>query len=179
MNKKKTIVESLKAWYIVDSILLNDHARTYFKENKDFKEYIITKAALISTLHEFYNHIGYKTKNVYKTDKMLQESAVMASKTSKAVTASMLQKPTFKTYLKNYIMKESVTRKVKDVKSFQKNVIFERFLRMSLDNALIGVPLLECKNNIKKQDFTRDILEESYRMLRTALIHLTRTSSKN
>lgn len=175
-NKKKTIVEALKAWYIIDSVLLNDHARKVFKEDNDFNEYVTTKAALISTLHEFYTYIGYNSKNNYTSDKILQESAVISAKNSKALAANMLQKPSFKTYMKNYIMKESVSNKVSDLKSFQVKVITERFLRMSLDNALIGIPLIECKKVDDKPDFTRNILEESYRMLRTALIHLVNTS---
>lgn len=173
---RQLISENLKNWYVIDSILLNDHAKNVFTEGKAFKEYISLKSALLSNLYEFYQHIEYDTVQSYDNTKMLQEAAVTTAKIGKSSAAKMLQKPAFKKLMKNIIVKESAKRDTTDLNKLSGNIISERFMRMSIDNALLGLPLLESSNPSKLKDFKGEILEESYRMMRTALIKLVKTS---
>jgi len=173
---RQLISENLKNWYVIDSILLNGHAKNMFIEGKAYKEYISLKSAMLSNLYEFYQHIEYDTVKQYKNSTVLQEAAVASAKVGKSTAAKMLQKPEFKKLIKNIVVKESERREIKDLQLLSNNVINERFLRMSLDNALLGIPLLESNNPSKLKDFKGEILEESYRLMRTALIKLVKTS---
>lgn len=174
---KKPIVENLRNWYTIDSILLNEHAHNVFAKGTDFKEYLALKAALLSNLFEFHKHIGFKPSgDMVKCDKVLQESAVKTAKFAKESAARMIQRPEFKKHIKEYIVRESTEKEIKDRVAFSRKVISERFMRMALDNALVGVPLLECTAPEKAKDFQGEILEEAYRMLRTSLIHHVKTS---
>jgi len=180
VSGKKQIVENLKNWYTVDSILLNEHAANVFVKGSDYKQYISLKAAMLSNLYEFHNHIGYTPKSPnYKSDKVLQESAVKDAKGCKSLAAKMIQRPEFKNTMKEYIIKESVKRNITDKANFSRKVISERFMRMALDNALVGLPLLESKTPQKSKDFEGSILEEAYRMMRTSLIQHVKNSEKN
>jgi len=175
---KKAIVENLRNWYVVDSILLNEHASTAFVKGKDYKQYLALKAALLSNLYEFHQHIGFKPQSeIASNDKLLQESAVSIAKVGKATAAKMIQQPEFKSFIKEFIVKESTRRNISNRDQFSGKVIAERFMRMSLDNVLIGLPLLESTTPEKAKDFQGEILEEAYRMMRTSLIHHVKTSA--
>jgi len=174
---KKPIIENLRNWYAIDSILLNEHARNVFVKGSDFKQYIALKAALLSNLYEYHKHIGYDPKGeIASSDKVLQESAVSVAKMGKATAAKMIQSPDFKKHIKEFIVRESLNKNIKNRLEFSEKVISERFLRIALDNALIGLPLLECAHPEKAKDFQGEILEEAYRMMRTALIHHVKTA---
>jgi hypothetical protein len=169
---KKPIIENLKHWYSIDSLLLNEHASKAFVKGSDYKEYLVLKSSLLSNLYEFHNHIGYKPKDVeYGSDKVLQESAVKLAKTSKALTSKMMQRPEFMKQIK-----ESLKHEVTDKAAFSSKLISERFTRMNLDNILIGLPLMESVSPNKAKDFEGAILEEAYRMMRTSLIHHVKNS---
>jgi len=173
---KKPIIENLKHWYVIDSILLNEHASKVFAKGSDYKQYLVLKAALLSNLYEFHRHVGFDPKDKkYSSDKVLQESAVESAKSGKALAAKMIQRPEFKKHIKEFIVRESVKRKV-DKSEFSRKVISERFMRMALDNVLVGLPLLESANPEKAKDFEGEILEEAYRMMRTSLIHHVKNS---
>lgn len=178
IDKRKVITENLKNWYAIDSILLNDHVVYKIQEGKAFKEYVSIKAALLSTLFEYYKHVGFNpTSDIkYKTSRVLQEHAVDIAKRGKSLAADMIQKEAFKSEIKAFIIKEAKNRKITDMKKFSSRVITERFLRMCLDNVLIGLPLLESKTPENARDFKGEILEEAYRMTRNSLIHIARTS---
>ena len=174
---KRPIIENLRNWYAIDSVLLNEHAKNAFVKGSDYKQYLALKAALLSNLFEFHMHIGFDPQgDMPKNDKFVQESAVKIAKMGKATASAMIQKPEFKTHIKEFILRESLKRNVKNKSEFSKKVISERFCRMALDNVLIVLPLLECKNPEKSKDFQGEILEEAYRMMRTSLIHHVKTS---
>jgi len=174
---KKAIVENLRNWYVIDSILLNEHASTAFVKGKDYKQYLALKAALLSNLYEFHSHIGFDPKgDMAQSDKVLQESAVSIARVGKATAAKMIQQPEFKNFIKEFIVRESTRKDVGNRTAFSGKVIAERFMRMALDNVLIGMPLLESSAPEKAKDFQGEILEEAYRMMRTSLIHHVKTS---
>lgn len=174
---KRPIVENLKNWYAIDSILLNEHANRSFVNGKDYKQYLALKAALLSNLYEFHQHVGFSPKSKgYSSDKVLQEAAVVTAKDGKALAATMIQRPEFKNHIKEFIVRESVKRPGVNKSEFSKKVISERFMRMALDNVLIGIPLLESVHPEKAKDFEGEILEEAYRMMRTSLIHHVKNS---
>jgi hypothetical protein len=173
------VIENLKKWYVIDSILLNEHANRVFLRGEDFRQYTMMKAALLSNLYEYYQHVGYVPKlEKLKNTKMVQESAVKLAKVGKASASKMLQNKSVKESIKHYLMKEAKEHKIKDYQDFSKKVISERFLRMSLDNVLIGLPLLESKNVKAATDFKGEILEEAYRVIRNSLVYLAKTAPK-
>tara|TARA_R110000824_G_scaffold242073_2_gene430797 strand:+ start:323 stop:871 length:549 start_codon:yes stop_codon:yes gene_type:complete len=181
MDKRNIITEVLKSWYIIDSVLLNDHAKNTFTKGSDFKEWTSLKAAMLSNLYEYYMYVGFTPNGdtKYANDKVLQESAVSTSIKGKALAATMIKKDEFKASIKNHITEAVRTQDVKDVRAFSDKVIRERFSRMTLDNVLIGLPLLESKTPNKAKDFKGEILEESYRMMRNSLIHLSKTANRS
>lgn len=175
MNTNKTLLtaEILRDWFFIDSVLLNDHAKKAIIESKDYEEYISLKAALLSDLYEFYNHIGYSPKDkIPKNHIQVQENALLVAKKSKKVSASMIERADFKKYLKNKIVAEFNKNPKQDVNTLSDKVINERFLRMAMDNILIGVPVIECKNQSKAGDFKGSILEQAYLTVRNDMISI-------
>jgi hypothetical protein len=177
MNKNKAmfISEMLKNWYFIDSVLLNEHAKKCITDSKQFNEYVSLKAALLSDLNEFYKYIDYSPKGVKipEDHKVLQEQAVQMAKKSKSVAATMLECKDMKNHLKKMIMTEFSKTK-KDVNAISDRIINERFIKMSLDNMLIGIPVLECKNKEKVSDFKGGMLEQAYLTVRSEMLKIAR-----
>ena len=169
------IVEMLQNWYFIDSVLLNDHAKYAIKESKDFEEYISLKAALMSDLQEFYNHIGYKPKNdVPENHRQLQESARKLAIQSKSVSARMLENKDMMLHMKKVIREQFEKQPKTDFTELSDYVINERFLKMCLDNILVGKPMLTCENQDKVSDFKGEILEQGYLTIRSDLIKIAK-----
>lgn len=179
MNQKVLIKEVLKYWYFIDSVLLNGHAKKVITDQKDYNEYISVKGALLNNLYELYKYIEYNPKNIEvpKNDKILQEQAVQLAKRSKSISANMIQDKKFVDHMKKIIIKESQNSKIDNIKELTENIINTRFLKMSLDNILVGVPLIEANNPIK--DFKSEILEETYLMMRSNLIEISKKYNKD
>jgi hypothetical protein len=177
MNKKNTVLvaEMLKCWYFIDSVLLNGHAKKVIVKESDFNEYVSLKAAILSDLYEFYNYIDYNPKNtkIPENHKVLQEQAVYMAKKSKIVSAKMLECSDMKSHLKKVIMSE-FSRTKNDVNDISDLVINERFTKMALDNILIGVPVLECKNQSKVSDFKSGMLEQAYLSMRSEMLKIAK-----
>jgi hypothetical protein len=182
MNKKnvQVVTEILKYWYFIDSVLLNDHAKNVIVKESDYNEYVSLKAAVLSDLYEFYNYIGYSPKNskIPSDTKTLQEQAVQMAKKSKSVSATMLECKDMKSHLKKVIMNE-FTQTKKDVNKISDTVINERFIKMSLDNMLIGVPILECKNKTNVSDFKGGMLEQAYLTMRSEMVKIAKEYNHN
>lgn len=173
IKKNKLIAEVLKDWYFIDSALLNSHAKNIITDNKDYESYISLKSALLSDLHEFYNHIDYTpTSSIPKSVRHLQESAVIDSKKSKSVSAKLLETATFKRQLKSMVINEFKKDQKRDLTMVSDRIINERFLKMTLDNMLIGKPMIECKNKKAAVDFKGSILEQAYMTVRTEMIKI-------
>ena len=177
MNKKILISsEILRDWYFIDSVLLNGHAKNVITEDKDYEEYISLKGALLSDLNEFYNYIDYtpQNKKIPNNDKLLQESAVLTAKKSKKLSANMIERKDFKSSLKKQIVKEFNANPKQDVDTLSDRIINERFLKMTMDNILIGIPVIECKNKEKTNDFKGGILEQAYLTVRNDMIQFAK-----
>jgi len=180
INKKSIQTKILENWYVIDSILLNGHAKEKIKSAKLFEQYTSLKAAFLNTLFEFYNHINYipnydkKIENV----KQLTEHAVISAKYSKKLAANILHKEDVRIALKNKIIQEAKSKSIKNMNVFSDAIIQEKFIQLSLDNALIGIPVIEAKKKKAFDDFKGEILEESYRMYRNAIMQLALTCMK-
>jgi hypothetical protein len=178
MNRKKTplILEMLRNWYFVDSVLLNDHSKHCITDNKDYQEYISLKAAMISDLYEFYNYIGYcpKINSLPQDHRQIQEMAVKAAKKTKSVSARMIESKSFKDHMRSVILKEFKNTKSSDVKSISDRIINERFLKISLDNMLLGVPIIECTKQNKISDFKGQLLEQAYLTIRSEMLKIAK-----
>lgn len=176
MNIKRTLLvsELLRDWYFIDSVLLNNHAKKCITEDKDYEEYISLKAALLSDLFEFYNYIGYnpKDKKIPLNDRCVQENAVIAAKKSKKISARMIERDDIKSYLRKKILQEFDKKSNQDITELSDNLINERFLKMTLDNMLIGIPIIECANKDKISDFKGGILEQAYLTVRNEMVQI-------
>jgi len=175
MDKKKInlITEMLKYWYFIDSVLLNEHAKKCITDDKDYNEYLSLKAALLSDIREFYDHIGYypKQDKLPENSKVLQESAVQLAKKTKKVSVKMLESDDMKSHLKKVIMLEFSNVK-KSANEISNKIINERFIKMSLDNILVGIPILEATKKEKVSDFKGTMLEQAYLTVRTEMVKI-------
>ena len=175
--KKNTsmIIEMLKNWYFIDSVLLNDHAKYSIKEKKDYDEYVSLKAAVLSDLQEFYNYIGYSPKNnIPKNHKKIQESAREIAVQTKSISARMLENQDMMKHMKGVIKEQFEKNPKQDVSTLSDKVINERFIKMCIDNMLIGRPILKCEHTDKVSDFKSEILEQSYLTIRSELINIAK-----
>ena len=172
--KNHLIIENLKNWYFVDSVLLNGHAKKIIKDNKEFNEFISLKAALLSNLNEFYKYIGYSPKNeIPEYENVLKENAVKDARKSKALAAKMIQSESFKNHMKKVIIKEFKTNPSKShINEVSDKVIKNRFSKICLDNVLIGIPLIKCQNKSRVGDFKAQMLEQAYLLIRSDLINI-------
>lgn len=177
MKKKNLLItEMIKHWYFIDSVLLNGHAKDVIKEERDYEEYVSLKAALLSDVTEFYKYIEYTPadKTIPKNSKMLQESAVACARKSKKVAATMIERQDFRNHIKNSIIKEFKKNSKQDINTVSDNIINERFLKMSLDNVLIGAPVITCENKERVNDFKSGILEQAYLTIRNDMINIAK-----
>ena len=182
MNKtmrKKVISKLLENWYAVDSILLSGHARQVIKEGKVFKEYTALKASILSNLFEYWEKVQYvPTKDVPSEIKTLLENAKNSAIKSKQLAGKLLRKESVKKKLKGIVMNEATKFGIGDVHEFGDKVIQEKFLELSLDNLMIGVPILESRNTTSKCDVDCKILEDAHRMMRSSLVRIALSSKK-
>jgi hypothetical protein len=167
------VVEILRDWYFIDSVLLNNHAKHTITEEKDYNEYISLKAALLSNLQEFYSHIGYKPANGIPGDhRKLQISAKDEAIQSKAVAARMLENKDMLNHMKSVIKEQFEKNPNANLTEVSDGVLHKRFSKMCLDNTLVGVPMLTCENSNNTLDFRGEILEQSYLTIRSQLISI-------
>ena len=172
-KKNKLTAEILRDWYFIDSVLLNDHAKKIITDSNDYNSYLTLKSALLEDLHELYNHIGYTPKTIIpKNAKHLQLMAVKEAKISKSISAKLLETKVFKRQLKSTVINEFKKNQTRDIISVSDRIINERFLKMTLDNMLIGKPLIECKNQSAATDFKGSVLEQAYMTVRSEMIKL-------
>lgn len=182
MNSRELKTKILENWFAIDSILFNDHAKYVIKEGRSFREYISLKGALLSNLYEFYNHIGYtpviEEDNFPKNEKALIENSRQSSIYAKKLAATTLSREDVKGALKKKIVREAKERNVKDPAKFSKLVAEQKFRQISLDNILIGIPILECQNRDKMDDVKGQILEDAYKMMRDQIVKLAESCTK-
>ncbi len=183
MNNRELMTKILEHWYSIDSVLFNDHSKYCIREGSKFREYVTLKGAMLSSLYEFYQHIKYQPiyeKEILPTNlKSLVENAKHSAIYSKKISSKILNKENVKQSLKNKIIKESKEKKIKDFKSFSDKVINEKFNQMSLDNILIGIPIIECSNMNACKDIKGEILRESYILMRNNLVDLAMSCKLN
>ncbi len=179
-DNKVVQTKILENWYIMDSLLLNGHAKEKIKDAKLFEQYVSLKAAFLHTLHELYGHINYipEYEREPKSVRTLTEHAVAGAKHAKKLAANIMHKEDVRTALKKRIVQEAETKQVTDMDAFSDNIIKEKFTQIALDNALIGIPVLESKNKAAFDDFKGEMLNEAYKMYRNELVKLARICMK-
>lgn len=182
MNKKdlkKVKTKILESWYAIDSTLLNGHAAEVISEGKVFQEYVAIKSSLLSNLYEYWVKSNYVPKDEIPQDsKQLQESAIQQAKRCKEVAATLLKKESVKKKIKAYVMSESAKHGVKDMNAFSDKVVQEKHLEVSIDNLLIGIPVLESSTPVKNCSADCKILENAHKMMRSTLIRLALGAQK-
>jgi hypothetical protein len=179
MNKAVK-VKILENWYAIDSILFNKHARDVIKEGATFREYVSLKGALLSNLFEFYAHIQYSPvyKDLPTSVKSLTESSKQSARYAKTLAANILKNKGVQEALKKRIIRESQQQEIKNVDAYANKVVSEKFTQLSLDNVLVGVPILEARCISCTEDFKGQILEDAYKMMRNSLIDLSKKCIK-
>lgn len=172
--KNHIITENLKNWYFIDSVLLNGYAKKVIKDSKQYNEFITLKAALLNNLNEFYKYIGYVPNNkIPDTEKVLKEQAVADAKKTKLVAAKMIQSESFKKHMKKIVLSEfKKTPDKSHIDVISEKVIKTRFSKICLDNILVGVPMIKCKNPDRTTDFKAQMLEQAYLLIRSDLIKI-------
>ena len=180
MDNRTIKVKILESWYIIDSVLFGDHSRNVVKENATFREYASLKGALLSNLFEYYTHIKYTPvyESVPHGVKQLTIAARDSARYSKKLASNILQQEAVKEAIKRRVIRESKDRKIENVETFTDSLITEKFIQIALDNALIGVPVLEARSIKNTEDFRGQILEDTYKMMRNSLIDLSRKCTK-
>ena len=180
MKNKQLMTKVLEHWYAIDSILFNDHAKYVIKEGSMFREYVSLKQAMLSSLYEYYSHIQYNPE--YNTPpvevKALVESARVSALYGKKLASNIINKEDVRKALGKKIVKEARERNITDVDGFSDHIVNEKFVQISLDNILVGIPVMEavcpkCCNDVKGQ-----VMEDAYRMLRQNLMDLAASCTK-
>jgi len=171
-------IKNLENWYVIDSILFNDHAKKVIKEAKQFEQYISLKGAMLSSLFEYYNHIRYIPKYPEQPTsvKTLTESAKQNAIFAKKMAANIMAESRVREALKKKIVREG--RNSPDMNKFADKVIKEKFTQLALDNALVGIPVIESTKKAACDDFTGQMLEDSYKQMRNAIVRLSKTCTK-
>ena len=173
-TKKAIIARNLENWFTIDKILFNEDASKVIASGQDYKQYLFIKASLLSNLYEYWNCIGYNPKKIViaeNTNQMIK-MAEASKRNSMKLSAKMLKSESVRKKLAKKIMKEAVSKGFSLSEKISKKLTTEKFLCMSLDNALIALPLLESKKVEDISGFKMDILEEAHRMLRTNLVRI-------
>jgi len=179
MSKPRfSTMQHLRNWYVVDQILFENDAKNVIKKGDNYKEYITLKASMLLNLNEFYQHIKLNTdKTVYKDVKVLQESAQNYAKKSKAIAALLVNKPEWKKLLTEQTVSQfKRSNKSLPVERISDIVIEAQFKSFAMDNAFVGIPLMENKFDLIPNDFKSEILYEAYKLQRNALIKLAKQS---
>jgi ATP-dependent protease HslVU (ClpYQ) ATPase subunit len=174
-NVKKTIIgKILEEWYTIDSILFNTHARNIINNGDIYKEYVSLKAGMLENLFEYYCYVGMVPKfSNPKTIRQLVESAVISAKKAKKTAVGIINKESTKKRIKDKVIKEARKLNISDLDKLSDKIIQEKLIQYALDNALIGIPLVESKRIDTGCDtFKCKLLEESHRTYRDSLIHL-------
>jgi len=182
MNDKKraVITKNLENWYVVDSLLFNNHARSVIAEGSTFVEYVSLKASMLSNLYEYWNHVKYtpvKPQDIQK-ERVLQENAVNTAKHAKSLASNMMNKEKTKAMITEMVITEAKKRGVSKTDEISSKIIHEKFMNMAIDNALIGIPLLESRQVENSNDFKGQILEDAHRLMRENLVRLALTCKK-
>jgi hypothetical protein len=175
MSKPRySTMQQLRNWYVVDQILFENDAKNVIKKGNDYKEYITLKASMLLNLNEFYQNIKIDSdKTKYKNSEMLHESALMYAKKSKAVAALLVNRPEWKKVLTEQTVSQfKRSNKSLPVEKISDIIIEAQFKSFAMDNAFVGIPLLENKFELIPNDFKSQIYYEAYKLQRNALIKL-------
>jgi hypothetical protein len=172
--KKSLIGKILEEWFTIDSILFNDHARNTINDGNVYKEYVSLKAGMLENLYEYYSFIGLNPKVSTPRDlKQLIENSVLSARRAKKLAVEVIYKESTKKKIKEKILRESKKLNIQDINKFSDKIIEEKLIQYALDNALIGLPLMESKKvDVSCDTFKCKLLEESHRTYRDSLIHL-------
>jgi len=174
MSINPKTVRQLKNWYIVDHILLDGDSKKSIKSKKVFEEYVTLKASFLQNLNELYESFKIETKDMATSDKVLQEHALLYSKKCRATSAYMLENnKQVKKHMSQLVITESKRAKNADIKKISKIVTESQFKKLSMDNAFIGMPLLENDISLIPNGFKNEILHEAYKLQRDELLKIT------
>lgn len=171
----------LEHWYSIDEMLFGTDACNVIAEGHVYEQYISLKAACLSSLYEYYKHISYVPKfdnGVPVSTNKLIECSEETIKYARALASRLISKTAVRESLEKKAVKLSEKKRFSDATSFSKQIVDEAFLRLTMDNILVGIPLTECGDVSKREDFSGSIFHESYKMYRDSLVKLAKTCAK-
>ncbi len=135
-------------------------------------EFISLKGALMSIMIEFYKLVDHKPKSSVREvlfpelKKMAKKSATIARENSKRLVTSERGRLDIKRALREEI---EITNEI-DIEKIVQEKIQEKAFRLACDNLLIARTLTESKRYNNLNDIEGKIIEDSYKILRDALI---------
>jgi len=179
--KKSIIGNVLKEWYAVDSILFNDYARRVIREGNVFKEYVSLKAGMLSNVFEYYMFVGVDPSNNHRPDSIiaLQECAILEARKCKKLAVDLISKESTQLKIKERVLNEANRLGIRDLEDLSDRIIEEKLFQYAIDNALIGLPLLEAKKlDVDCNTFKCKMLEEAYKTFRDSLVQLALTCKR-
>lgn len=176
-TRKSVTTKILESWYTIDEILFGQDAKLVITESDTFKDYVTIKSSMLTNLFEYYDVIGYTPKNNKPVTNvnMLTESSKVISETCKKISSKVLNTEMIKKDITAAIVSESKKCPKCDSSKLADAIIHEKFIQLTMDNALIGVPLMESKHVDNASNFRAKILQESHKIMRDSLIRLALT----
>lgn len=171
MNKNKMLeTHILGNWFGVDEILFGEKSAKDSLSEEAYKNYITTKAALLSNLFELYLKLEYFTDSKFSTEKELKEFYTNYAKIVKEKSLNEMNTSEIVAELKEDV--ERIVESEEKDKSKVADIVLERAYKVfSLDNLLVAEAITGgCASCVK--DFEGKVLIGSYRTLRDKLIEM-------
>ena len=177
---KDNTVKQLENWFVVDKMLFENDAKKVIKSGSLFREYLSLKASFLSNLNEFYQHLNLKFNIVKpKNEKVLQEQADEVVKKSKALATSLLSRESTKKTITEQVRIQTKKIANPDINKISDIIVESKFQSLSIDNAFIGIPMMENKIQMIPDDFKAQIYFEAYKLQRNALIQIASKVKNN
>ena len=176
MNTKaqSSTIKQLRNWFVIDQLLFENDAKKAITSGTLFKEYLSLKTSFLSNLSELYQHLNLKfaEKEKPKDDKVLHEQAMDIVKKSKSLATALIAKDGMKKIITEQVRLQTKKIANGDVNKISDIIVESKFKSISMDNAFIGMPMMENKIELMPDDFKTQIYYEAYRLQRNGLIEL-------
>lgn len=136
------------------------------------EEYLSVKGALLSVFVEMLKLVDHSPEKItekIETKNLLKNARKIATEArinAKNIVSANKSRNSIKFELKEALKEDSKT----NVQVFIENKIRERAFRMAIDNLLIARTISESKDYQKLNDWSGQIIEDSYKILRESLV---------
>lgn len=173
MLKKESKIRVLENFYGIDYVFFGkplskmESCCPIVKE-----EYLSVKGALLSVFIEMLNHVGHSPKIIkekIETKNLLKNARIVAKEArinAQNIVSSEKSRNNIKFELKEALKED----KSINTTTFIEGKIREKAFGMAIDNLLIARTISESSDYKKLNDWTGQIIEDSYKVLRESLV---------